>query len=242
MRPPGCVCWLLVATGAAGAQSERGGSVEKFVKQVFIHGVPYTEARQWNTEEDTRKLIQMLEPESEAAYWPQVVAVLGIVGDDHGFCPLIEFLGRSLRLPEGEEASLTVPLALGYLVNAKHSSVEGLKSAAAEASLSILLEGVDPEFWGRPWPADLVERCGSAGPEFTGTDQRAQRLRSTLARRSLLGLALTGRPEAIVKLRALAGAVKKDAAAKELFSDLFPEMLKTARLVSRVGLAKYYDE
>jgi hypothetical protein len=53
---------------------------------------------------------------------------------------------------------------------------------------------------------------------------------------------LTGRPEAIVKLRALAGAVKKDAAAKELFSDLFPEMLKTARLVSRVGLAKYYDE
>jgi hypothetical protein len=236
------IAYLLCALCAMSAVQGETGGVRGYVEQVFVHGVPYEESRQWSRKQDVDLLIKMLAPRSKPRYWINAVAVLGIVGDDRAFCPLVEFLNRGTRAGGGE-AFYSVPLALGYLVNSQGRKGNQQPSGEAGSALRILRRGVDPDFWGTDWGPELKREhgCKSWRP-LVGAQTRVARLREELARRSVLGLALSGHPLAVDRLAQLTAAMPTDRDIERLFADLLPATLETAREIRAKDLDGYYGE
>ena len=214
-------CAVLVASAAQAQQ----GSLEDYVRQGFVHGVPYLETREWGSDVDVGPLIKMLDDEAAQRHWTSVVGVLGIVGNDDAFCPLVEFLGGHVESPVGKGIGRSpVPLALGYLVNSGTSGRAGRRTPQSRTALRILIKGVDPEFWRGRWQRESRAACNTRSPSVA-----SERVRRALARRALLGLTLSGRSESVFRLDRLSSSVARGRAEAEIFSDLLPEMATTAR-------------
>jgi hypothetical protein len=234
VRSAACALGTVLAAPPLGAQ----GDVRAYVGQVFVHGVPYLESRRWTSDQDTTTLIQMLRDPGERAHWPRVVAVLGIVGDDQAFCPLIEFLNAHATSPTARDAASWVPLALGYLAHTKWKLATAPPEPAALA-LAILERGVDPAFWAQTWPPELTDPCPRAWRPLPAQAGSALRV---LARRSVLGLTLSGHKEAVAALEELADDLQAQPEAGGLFADLLPALLATAQRIEQDGLAAYYGQ
>jgi hypothetical protein len=65
--------------GASGASASM--DVRDFVRQVFIHGIPYEEARRYDASA-VPVLLAMLRDPAQEDFWANVAVVLGMIGDE----------------------------------------------------------------------------------------------------------------------------------------------------------------
>jgi HEAT repeat protein len=211
-------------------QSRQGSGslkdIRKFVGQTFIHGVPYEEATQYGTE-TVPSLLAMLGNATEGKHWSNIVIVLGIIGDEQAVEPLIAFIeanGKDRLLREHYTAKTSALMALGYLIN----------KTGNEKALNYLAESVKPEIWASrsslgiaPFQANIAERD------------------IDFSKHAILGLALSGRPEAAQVLRSLQqppmeGGTEAQRAFRVQVSDMVLEALNEHERISTRGLLEYY--
>ena len=158
--------------------------VEEFVRRAHHHGVSYAEARQYSAA-GVPVLLRMLADPGESPSWENIVAVLGIIGDESVVAPLIAFLreGNGTLTPDEYRAKSTVLIALGYVVN----------HTGSRLALDYLLHSANPEEWN-------TRTLRWSSPFHATASKRNARLSST----AQLGLALSGAPEAGTLLRSRA--------------------------------------
>ena len=185
-----------------------------FVRATYIEGTPYDVANAYTTEA-VPTLLEMLRSEDEKQYWANIAVTLSIIGDERAVNPLIDFVQGNLvdgNPPDWlYHARANAVTALGYLVNKSDD----------EKALSYLLEWVDPESWRDvPWLSDAEER------------------RADLSTMAILGLALSGRDEAAVKLDSMLESESMHF--RPGLTGLLEEAREALTTVSEVGLSEYY--
>jgi HEAT repeat protein len=194
--------------------------VADFVRQVFIHGLPYEDAIRYD-QSAVPVLLKMLSDPKEEPYWSNIALVLGMVGDDKVADPLVSFIEASKdgTLSRGHYVAKTSALwALGYLVNRTNN----LKA------LDYLKAGASPETWAgkgaiglAPFQANLIER------------------NRDLAKHAIFGLAVSGHRDALPTLRSLLPTGTETAFQKKL-ADVVTEALAVHQQVASEGLETYY--
>ena len=99
------------------------------VRRIYVEGMPYEVAKAYSPAE-TPALLEMLQDEEEAPYWPNITMALGVIGDDQAVGPLIDFIhGRGSSAEWSNalyRARASAVGALGYLVN-KSGNEEALE-------------------------------------------------------------------------------------------------------------------
>jgi hypothetical protein len=197
-------------------------TIDEFVRQTFVHGVPYNVARRFGSAVIPRLLELLADPRQEE-HWPNVVIVLGIVGDERVVTPLVSILERS----EGQishslyRAKRNSIIALGYLVHRTRD----------ETALTYLRNSLDPTVWDR-------RKVTWSSPMYADSDQRNQEL-SKLA---IIALGLSGHPSADDALRGLLkpAVTSKETAFRRQMSGVVEEALNAHERISKQGLEGYY--
>ncbi len=203
--------------------AEAPEDVRDFVRQHFFHGTPYEQATTYGTEA-IPVLLEMLKDPKEMEWWPNIVATLGMIGDESVVDPLIEFLENNGNGPlerSHYSAKSVVPLALGYAVNRSGSS----------KALDYLIAATDPQFWSS-------KKVGRS--EFQAS--MAQR-NDDLTTKVTLGLALTGNSKARETLQNM--KVSGSQSTREfqaLHSDLIDEAVRENETIEKQGLKQYYSK
>lgn len=205
----------IVSSLALPAQARQ--DVGAFVRQTFIHGVPYAEAARFGPQ-DVPALLALLENPEEEEYWVNAVAVLGNAGGPAAVEPMISFLGSG---PAGilshahYKAKSGVLLALGYAVH----------KTGSPRAFEYLRGGLDPEVWRRralPW----------RGAHFPTLEEQHRQLVIL----SLIGLGLAGTPESEEAIRAF----ERKEGPSSPYSSVIEEVLRTHAKVAAEGLDGYY--
>ncbi len=68
--------------------------IKDFVRQTFIHGVPFEKANRYGAG-DVDTLLGMLADRSQENYWSNIIVTLCIIGDDKAVDPIIAFIKSS---------------------------------------------------------------------------------------------------------------------------------------------------
>lgn len=218
------IATLIVICSAVSSATSVGGqeiSLEALARTPFVDHMPYEIARRRAAEGPSR-VSALLSDRSQADHWANAVVILGMVGDSTTFDTLRAFLLQpSESTLSGSEyrARSVVMLAMGYLVN--HSN--------DRRAIAFLVAAADPGTWSRiglTWRSPFH-------------DDRAA-LEVSLSNAALLGLALTGRQEAVAELRRLSageGVARSRTASAMAAADY---ALRQAIEVRRVGLEAYH--
>lgn len=214
-----------VSVAEAMAQAgQTPGSVEEFVQQFYFEGVPYDQASQYG-QDAVPKLLAMLNDPKEKAYRSNIIVTLGIIGDDRAVEPMLNVLegGGDQLKPEDFAAKSSVLMSLGYLINKSQN----------EKALAYLKSHTTPEGW-------QGSQLTTAEGLQASTDERSQQL-STLA---VIGLALSGHPEAKTTLRSLGENVKAMGTTKfaKQMGSVVDEAMKAHETIAKDGLAAYYQK
>jgi hypothetical protein len=223
MRKP-LACWLCLSASTLvipELSTAQDMDIRDFVRQAFIHGVPYDQASEYDSTA-MPILLEMLANPGEQEHWTVIVGVLGIVGDENAVEPLTSFVTTAVEGTLSHAhytAKSSVPLALGYLVN----------RTTSQRALTYLIESLDPNVWtarGVTWQSPYLK-----------TDAE-RNLQLTIA--AILGLALSGRPEAAQALRAAQADTTE--AGKRLQAQVgavMSDALQVHAEIARLGLAEY---
>lgn len=213
-------CWQssLVSAGAI----LQSNDVREFVHQIYIHGVPYEEASKFGSDA-VPVLLSMLEDPKEDPYWANIAITLAIIGDDRAVEPLRNFIQEGsgeLSMPRFN-AKTSAIMALGYLVN---------KSENRE-TLDYLIKSLDPKVWderGVRWTSPIKME----------TDDRNVVMTSN----AILGLGLSGQPQAAEALQALQqpGRTDEEKEFREKVAPVVEEALKAHAIIAEEGLIAYY--
>ena len=199
--------------------------VESFVRQTFVHGVPYATASQYGPE-TVPKLLAMLNAPTEKDHWANIVITLGIIGDPRAVESLIAFVekgGDSRSNPVHYRAKTSALMAMGYLIN----------KSGSQKAIAYLKNYIEPSGMGET----PMHGRGAFQPVLAERDTQL----STMA---ILGLALSGHPTAKEVLQSLQRPATTESTARfqAQVSDVVSEALKTYETVNREGLANYYRE
>lgn len=202
---------------------EAAPDIKEFVHRTYIHGVPYEDATRYGPE-NVPVLLAMLKDRNEESSWSNIVVTLCIAGDQSVAKPVIEFIEKG---PSGDiadkqyAAKSSAVMALGFLIN---------KTGSREA-LEYLKQSVDPEVWTK------------RKIEWKAVFQPTVKARNTqLSTMAVLGLALSGNPDAGDVLRNLRLAPATDAVREfgELMADSISDALKDHQTIATEGLREYY--
>lgn len=74
------------------ASSARAEDLTGFVHRVHMNGISYEEALRFDAAKSVPALLAMLQDPKEEQAWPNVMVMLGILGDDRAVAPMINFL------------------------------------------------------------------------------------------------------------------------------------------------------
>jgi hypothetical protein len=196
--------------------------VEAFVRQTYIHGVPYNAARRFDARV-VPVLWRMLADPAEEPHWPNIAVTLAIVGDERVTKRLIEYVrddyDRALS-PAHYAAKTAALMALGYHA---HNTEDPY-------CLDYLARCSDPAYW---HALDLQWRA----PFPQSPDERNNQL-ATLA---VLGLALSGSPDAEKRLEALRQLCRtpEGERLRTAVGDVLDEAIKACRTIQQDGLGEY---
>ena len=206
--------------------------VESFVRKIYISGIPYDEANSY-TSANVPTLLEMLQDESESPYWGNIVVTLSIIGDDKALDPIIQFIEKQEEeelLDADYRAKSGALLSLGYLIN---------KTGNMRA-IDYLVESIDPSVWEK---RNVFWR--------TRVHNNVEARDADLSSLAILGLALSGRPEAAEAINLDLGTEdnlqpvieKLQPAVRQLppaVSGLVEAALETYQQVAADGLSEYY--
>jgi HEAT repeat protein len=210
-------CLLSPCSQLPGQQDK---AIRDFVHTTYIEGVPYLEATRF-TSAAVPTLLTMLSDTTEQQYWPNIVVTIGMIGTEKDADSLISFIhsGDTHTLdPQVYRAKRAAVIALGYVAN------RNPKGRAAR----YLIDGADP----RAWPA----RVRWTSPFHKSAIDRDLRL----AQASLLGLALSGTPEAEKALRGL--AQHPDTTLRRRVAATVETALREHAAMAREGLVGYHKK
>jgi hypothetical protein len=203
-------------------QTQTPMTVQEFVRQIYVEGLPYEEAARYGPEA-VPALEQMLSDAAEQVYWPNIVITLGAIGDERAVDRLLQFVNPpgERQLSDNEFRAVTSAIiALGYAVN----------RTGNQKALAFLRESVDPSVW--------AQRSRWKSP-FHASDEARNFQLSTSA---ILALGLTGNASAADTLRSLQAQPASEAARRfqAQATDAIAEALKANQAISSGGLAAYY--
>jgi hypothetical protein len=206
-----------VAHTCGRAPMARPADVRDFVRQVFIHGVRWDVAAEYDGT-SVPPLLALLQVNREQSYWTNAVTVLCLIGDDRAVEPLIELLERG----EGEitvehfSAKRAVLAHIGSLV----------QKSGNEKALAFLLDSLDEKGGWR-------SRVKWKNPFHGGRADEDVHLTKMAA----WGLALSGKPAAGEALGRLA---KRDGKSKGLTA-VVDEATAAHAVVAAQGTMGYYQ-
>jgi hypothetical protein len=186
---------FVVAASVPGhAQLHEVEFAKQLVQAQYFEGLPYLEAREL-APAGVEALITVLANPAEAEYHANIVMALGISGDPQAYSALSQFHDDA---PEGEidgatyRARRALPLAMGHLARSDPRAYQFLADAVDASAVAFV-------------------------PEWSYRYLSGERLEGILRRAAVTGLAISGQPQATVKLDMLnARAHSKTAAADEL--------------------------
>lgn len=162
-------------------------TVEQFVAQSFVHGVPYAQAASYGAAA-TPVLIAILKDPRWESKWSNAATVLAVIGEPAGVDAVIEFIrepGAGEVTAERNWARGNAVLSLGYAANRGNAK-----------ALRYLEYGLEPGSWKQLGLRGLHGRNADAAVDDDESDDEL------LAERAAFGLALSGRPEARAALEA----------------------------------------
>jgi hypothetical protein len=196
--------------------------VQAFVRQTFIHGVPYEAARRFDAR-TVPVLWRMLVDPVEEPHWPNIAVMLAIVGEEGVAEGLIDFIRvdhAGVLSPAHYAAKTGALMALGYHV---HHTKD-------QYCLDYLTRCSDPTYWRRlnlQWRAPFPQ-----SPE----ERNAQ-----LATLAVLGLALSGTPEAEKRLEALRqlSRTPEGVEIRATVGNVLDEAIEACQTIQEEGLIKY---
>jgi len=192
--------------------------IRSFVHETYIEGMPYDAANAYGSDAVTT-LLEMLNDPDEAPYRANIAVALCIIGDERAVEPVISLIEEPVAgelSAQDYRAKAGTVMALGYLVN----------KSANDQALQYLLRSVDPDSW------------SERGIQWKGPFQPTLLERNVdLSSQAILGLALSGRPEASVALSSIPEA-------KFLGIPAVSEFVQAAQAahqqVAQDGLSEYY--
>ncbi|HBP87314.1 MAG TPA: hypothetical protein PKK23_05735 [Nitrospirales bacterium] len=204
--------------------------VQDFVHQVYIEGVPYTEASQLSADVALPVLEEILNNPREEDYWANVVVTIGMIGSDQGAKVLTDFITRKEaqgKLTRAQTVAKTsAVMSLGYIVN----------KTGNRTALDFLMKSTDPQTWNK-------RKLAWTGEFHTNETERDKQLASI----AVLGLGVSGNSVAAKfleslkaqpttpHLRALKMAIPE-------IEHIAEEALKTNRAISTGGIHNYYKK
>lgn len=183
---------LAVSISAAAYGYQLDDTVERFVHQQYIHGVPYRAAKQLGPTA-LPHLERMLQDQSEEEHWAKIVTIIGFIGNIRSAEPLIIFLEDRFK---GEvtihqfRALLMVNEALGHV--ARNGS---------QVAFEHLMSGCNIDMW--------IKK----GIKWRYANYYGERLAILLAKVSVNGLSHSGMDEAKEILLGLKAKPESDKAA-----------------------------
>ena len=225
-------CVLLAGCQDARTRSDvepepaRPPTLEEFVKSVHIHGVPFDRARTFaKDEESVPTLLAMLEDPDQERHWANIVVTLCIIADEDTVDPILAFIesgpDESLS-PARYNAKSSAVMALGYVVN----------QTGNRKALDYLLATLRPG----AWEERGVKYLSAFAPSQAARD-------NDLNTKAVLGLALSGRPEAARALEEL-GEPATTEEVKLLRAGVSPVVetaLEEHAKIQAMGLGAYYE-
>ncbi len=158
--------------------------IKEFVRQLYIHGVPYEEASKYDASV-VPTLVKMLNDSSEQAYWSNIVVTLGMIGDESAVEPMIEFIEKSKKgkLNRNQRrAKTSAVMSLGYLIN----------KSGNQKALEYLTTTLSPE-------ARAESPRAGASPLAATAAKRGE----DLSKYAVMGLALSGSQKAAEALKSI---------------------------------------
>jgi hypothetical protein len=223
---------VVLLAAAPGSDPTDGGGIEAFVRRFYVHGVPYDEATRFD-QTAVPRLLEMLADPQEKPYWPNIVGVLGIIGDASVADELIAFVeankGQAVD-PETYRAALSAVLSLGYLANrtGDEAVLDYLTESAADLASS-----------------DEAEDRSGTEPETTPVGLRLDA--GAIAQSAVWGLALSGQPEARTTLERLMRSPElapdaRGAADNRPAQNMVSDALDVLSTVEAEGLSEYYRQ
>ena len=211
-----CLGGLLLA-GLPTTTAAQEMDIRDFVHQIYIEGMPYEAANAYDSTA-VPTLMEMLADSTEAPYWANIAVVLCIIGDPIYVDPLIDFIkaDQGTLTDEIYRAKSSAIMALGYLIN----------KTGDENALNYLIESIDPGVWAQ-------REVQYVGPYEASTEARDLNL-STMA---MLGLALSGRPEA---MEALSRVTVPEGAVDDPLAGVAAAAREAHQQIAADGLVEYY--
>ena len=197
------------------------GDVLYFVRQIYVHGIPFERAREFSSRRDevVPLLLKALREKYYEQYVTNIATVLGIVGGSEARDGLMEYIegSRNKQLSAGDyRGSLAAIVSLGYIVNQEED-----KGAVQFLSELALGAGKSEE---------------SDGPATQSAEESGLTLDSdVIARSAVLGLALGGTAESKDVLESLL-----EPGQSESYQKFVESAVATNRMIARHGLVEYY--
>jgi hypothetical protein len=223
----GCLGLLLGLLGCRTApqpvEDTSALEVKAFVRQVYIHGIPYDAARRFDARV-APVLWRMLADPVEEPHWPNIAVLLAIVGDEQVVGDLMQFIraDHEGELSPAQYAAKTGALmALGYHAN----------QTGDQACLNYLTRCTNPEYWRTldlnwraPFPQSPAER------------------NAQLATLAVIGLALSGTPQAESHLETLRqlSASPEGGEIRASVGPVLEEAIKACQTIQEKGLSEYF--
>lgn len=216
---------LPITQSAAATTSEQ---VKEFVHQVYIEGVPYSEASQLSADIALPILKEIINNPKEEDYWANAVVTIGMIGNDQGVKLLTDFINRKEAIGKLTRmqtvAKTSAVMSLGYIVN----------KTGNRTALDFLIKGTDPQTWDKQnlaWTSEF----------YTNIKERDKHLASM----SVLGLGVSGNTDGANFLESLkaAPATSQLHTIKEAIPNIdqiAEEALETNRAIAIEGINNYY--
>lgn len=162
--------------------------VTQFAQRIWVHGTPYDLAKQY-TDEAVTPLTNLLRDDTQHNAWRHAVATLGAIGGERSKHALLDFLlkGPDNKLTAEEYiAKSNVPVALGWLV--RRGIEENKKD---QPTLELLIRMTNGDWWTQTGKIAWT----------TPIHKDRESLISSLVTKAVIGLSLTGAPEAEARLK-----------------------------------------
>ncbi|MCB2262088.1 MAG: hypothetical protein LGR52_04010 [Candidatus Thiosymbion ectosymbiont of Robbea hypermnestra] len=233
----------LLWTGHLAGQGQEPEDIGDFVRQIYVHGIPFEQASRYGAAA-VPTLLNMLQDPEEQAHWSNIVIILGMIGDNSAVEPLIEFIDESEAVGtpsrSRERAEKSAVMSLGYIIN----------RSGNQRALDYLTTRMTP-----PAPMDAMAAVTSLTETTDVTPQE-----KNLSKYAVLGLALSGNPRAAEalqsyqdqepepvesawsSLRMMMGMSPSGAGAGDTLRSQVGEALRAHEEIAEQGLAEYYRE
>jgi Matrixin len=197
-------------------------SVVDFVHRTYIEGVPYEIASSYS-HQDAEALLAMIGDPKERPHLTNIVTTLGMIGDPVAVTPLRNFIEQGSGTIDSTtlRAKTSAVIALGYIVNRTKD----------EQALTYLAKGVRTKNW--------TERHIKWMPLGLANEEQRN---LALAKASILGLGLSGSPEAeqVLNSGQIGVAEFEEPELGATIKSAIDHALKLNRQIQRDGLTTYY--